>query len=694
MVEKYFPEIKIQESKWKGILAIIISVLISQIIFVGNANASPLVHRIAGYTQYETAAAIANEGWSQSDYAILAYGENFPDALAAAPLARKYNAPILLTEAQNLTPITKQTVQALKVKNVVIVGGNVVVSSTVANQLQDMGVNVTRLAGNDKYDTAIEIAKQLGAVNEISVVTGDDYADALSISSVTALSNSPIILVPKDYLTESIKSYLSSNTLTHTFIIGNSEQINESVAKQFPNVERISGNDKYARNVAVLKRFDTSFDFNNIFLATGDGYADALAGSAYAASKTAPILLIGNSYNNDTASFLNSKNNLKQLNVLGGEVVMPSTLIQKYTNSLSGISPGGSYSPSEIAKLVSPSVVYIEVSNSYGIPIASGSGFIIDSTGKIATNYHLIKGAYSAKVKTYDGKIYDVSKVYAYDPTQDMALLKIDATGLQPVVLGDSDKVNTGDKIYTIGNPSGLDNTMSDGLISTKSKVVDGASYIQISAPISSGSSGGVLLNEQVEVIGITTAGVNDGQNLNFAIPINLLKLKLTQNIDLTLAQLPRGTVPSSQLTIKTDQEFVDLVLNVKYKVMIIAGKTINFSWKVNDYKTGVSKVSIHGKIVNTDYGSWMNLLSTNQRGEIMLYFAQLNNDIALNYPGETFMGSILYEDYYKILPSPSFPYDEVSYSGDGRWFVSHPLVSFFDLYSMGKSDPRVTISD
>ena len=695
MIYEYFTKVKVQEYKLRGILAIIISVFIYQIFFISNANASPLVHRIAGYTRYDTSSAIAKEGWTQSDYAILAYGENFPDALAAAPLARKYNAPILLTEAQSLTLITKQTLLDLKVKNVFIVGGNAVVWPTVENQLKDIGISVIRLAGNDRYDTAIEIAKQIGAVQEITVVTGDDYADALSMSSVTALGNSPIILVPRDYLTDSIKNYLSSNTITHTYLIGNLEQINESVSNQLPNVERITGNDKYDRNIAVLKRFDTSFDFSTIFLATGNGFADALAGSAYAASENAPIVLVDNIYNNNTASYINSKDIItKQFNILGGEAVMPSTIVRKYTNPTDDSTPGVIYKPSEIAKIVSPSVVYIEVSDSKGIPIASGSGFIIDSTGKIATNYHVIKGAYSAKVKTYDGKIYDVSKVFTYDSTQDMALIKIDATGLHPVSLGDSDKIGIGDKIYTIGDPLGLDDTISDGLISSKSRVVDGSTVIQISAPISSGSSGGVLLNEQAEVIGITSAGITDGQNLNFAIPINLLKPTLTQDINLTLAQLPHGSVPSNETAKLTDEQFATF-LNSPDRVLTIAGKTIRISWMVNDYKTGLSKESIHGIIDSRDFGNWMDLLNNNHRGEVMLYFAKLNNDIAINYPGNSFSGSVLYQDYYTILPStPFFPSDEVSYSSNGQWFVSHPLVTFYDLYSMNKSDPRVNISD
>ncbi len=693
MVGRFIPNINLGQRKWHGrLLSIFISIMVFQIVIVSNASASPVIHRIAGYTQYDTSAAIAKEGWSQSKYAVLAYGGNFPDALAAAPLARKYNAPILLTETQSLTLITKQTLQDLEVQNVFIVGGNAVVSSTVENQLRDIGIEVTRLAGNDRYDTAIEIAKQLGFVQEVFVVAGDDYGDALSVSSVTALGNSPIILVPKDDLTKSIKHYLGTNTLIQTYIIGDTDKINESIAKQFPNVERITGNNKYARNIAVLERFDKNFDFSNIFIATGTGFADALTGCAYASSKAAPILLVGNSFNNDTASYINAKNNvIKQLNILGGDIVMPLMLIDKYTSSLSETSH--SYKPSKIAKLVSPSVVYIEVSNSYGVPIRTGSGFVIDSTGKIATNYNLIKGAHSAKVKTHDGKIYDVSKVSAYDLTQDMALLKIEAIGLQPASLGDSDQLVTGDKVYTIGNPLGLNDTMSDGLISTKSRVVDGATYIQISAPISMGSSGGVLLNEKAEVIGITISGIKEGQNLNFAVPINLLKKLLIQDINLTLAELPSENIKNTQLTKKTDKEFENF-LNAEYNLMNINGKTIRFSWRVNDYKSGISKVSIHGMINSTDYGNWVDLLIRNHRGEIMTHFAKLNNDIALNYPGDSFAGSVLYEDYYTILPSTPFPYDEVSYSENGRWFVSHPIISFFDLYPMNKSDQRVKISD
>ncbi|WP_407306618.1 cell wall-binding repeat-containing protein [Desulfosporosinus sp. SB140] len=684
---------------------LIVSVCILQMTFASIVIASPTTHRIAGYTQYDTSSDIAKEGWTQSDYAILAYGENFPDALAAAPLAKKYNAPILLTEAQELTPITKQTLIDLKVKSVFIVGGTAVISSTVENEVRDLGINITRLAGQDRYDTAIEIANQLGDVQEIAVVSGDDYADALSVSPIAAQLNAPIILVPKDHLTSSIENYLSSKEITHTYLIGTIDQINESVTMQFPNVERITGSDKYGRNLAVLNKFNSDLDWSKLFIATGNGFADALAGSAYAASQDAPIVLVDVDYSQTIGDYLNSKSStIKQIDILGGEVVMPSALIQRYTNSSQMTTPGSTYTASEIAKKLSPSIVHIEASDSNGIPIASGSGYIVDATGKIATNYHIIKGSNSVKVQTNDGKVYDVSKVLAYDSTQDLALLKIDATGLQPVILGDSDEIGTGDKIYTIGNLSGNDNTMSDGIISTKSELLNGGSYIQISAPVSAGTSGGVLVNERAEVIGTTTTDITDGQNLYLSVPINKLKPMLTQDINQTLSQLPRenNTTPVTEVT---DQDFTDPLnylnstenlknLENSYSVMTIAGKSVHFIWKVNDYQSGTADISIHGIMNPKDYGNWTALINSNEQGSIMAYFVQINNDLAKNYPGESFSGNVLYQDYYPYFASPQFPSNEVTFVGDGKWLVKHSIVAFFDLHTSNTSDPRVNVLD
>ncbi len=203
-------------------------------------------------------------------------------------------------------------------------------------------------------------------------------------------------------------------------------------------------------------------------------------------------------------------------------------------------SGGNQLEASEISSIVSPAVFYIEVKNSSNVTYASGSGFILDKSGIVATNYHVIDGAYSATIKLVDGRIFPVEKVLAYDKNRDIAVLKISGSNLPQVKLGDSEEIKNGDKILTIGSPEGLENTISDGLVSNRKRLVDKVSYIQISAPISHGSSGGVLLNYKAEVIGITTAYYEGGQNLNLAIPINDLKPYLSTNLNITLNELAK----------------------------------------------------------------------------------------------------------------------------------------------------------
>ena len=225
----------------KRIISVIqIAFLLSFLLLSLDANnvyAMPDNNRLAGQDRYDTAVAIAKQGWEHSDYAILAFGENFPDALAATPLAKKYDAPILLTGTTSLNAKTKQTLADLKVKNVFIVGGTSVVSAGIENELKVSSLNVTRLAGNDRYDTAIEIAKKLDTVSSIMVVTGEDYSDALSVGSIAGKLGMPIILLPKDNLPESVKSYITSLKLNASYVVGNPDMISESVLNQLPNSE-------------------------------------------------------------------------------------------------------------------------------------------------------------------------------------------------------------------------------------------------------------------------------------------------------------------------------------------------------------------------------------------------------------------------------------------------------------------------
>ncbi|MBE6606625.1 MAG: serine protease, partial [Ruminococcaceae bacterium] len=180
-------------------------------------------------------------------------------------------------------------------------------------------------------------------------------------------------------------------------------------------------------------------------------------------------------------------------------------------------------SANDIYEKCSSAVFYIEVYNANGQAYASGSGFFINANGIAVTNYHVIKDASYAKIKTRDNKEYDVIGIYDYDDTQDWAVLKIDGADFDYLELSQS-SVNVGDTIYAIGSPVGFDDTITAGIVSNAQRRIRDINYIQISAPISHGSSGGALLNTEGQVIGITSAGIDTAQNLNFALPISCIE--------------------------------------------------------------------------------------------------------------------------------------------------------------------------
>ena len=189
-----------------------------------------------------------------------------------------------------------------------------------------------------------------------------------------------------------------------------------------------------------------------------------------------------------------------------------------------------SYTPAELFKQMSPAVVTITVQSSqYGM--GGGTGFIIDKSGILVTNHHVIDGAKSVSVKLLDGKWASDVELLVQDPDQDLAVLRINTDQtLHQVELGDSDGIQVGERAISIGNPLGLEHTLTDGLVSAR-RTIKGKKMIQMSTPISPGNSGGPLFNLRGEVIGVSTATLSGGfsgaQNLNLAIPINQVKKML-----------------------------------------------------------------------------------------------------------------------------------------------------------------------
>ncbi len=154
-----------------------------------------------------------------------------------------------------------------------------------------------------------------------------------------------------------------------------------------------------------------------------------------------------------------------------------------------------------------------------------GTGFLVRPNGVFVTNFHVVERATAVSIKLPDKREFPVTGIVAINPDFDLAILKVEANNLPVVTLGDSDTVKVGERIIAIGSPMGLENTLSDGLISAiREGENPGEKVFQITAPISPGSSGGALFNMKGEVIGVTFAQLTEGQNLNFAIPINYAK--------------------------------------------------------------------------------------------------------------------------------------------------------------------------
>jgi tetratricopeptide (TPR) repeat protein len=198
-------------------------------------------------------------------------------------------------------------------------------------------------------------------------------------------------------------------------------------------------------------------------------------------------------------------------------------------NSEEGVTATGSWLPAEeLFAKASPAVVGVEVRDRTFKLIGQGSGFLVSEDGVVATNHHVIRNAYFAHVTFPDGSKYAVEGVAASLPRFDLALVKIRGRQFPNLELAEDALPLVGSKVYAIGNPRGMTNSLSDGLVSGHRQIDGDFKFIQTTAAISPGSSGGPLLSADGHVLGVTTASIRDGQNLNLAVPVRALKAAIS----------------------------------------------------------------------------------------------------------------------------------------------------------------------
>ncbi len=303
----------------------LIFLLVVFLLFSFSTTALASTQKLLGIDRYETSAQIALNGWNRSMYAILVPGDNFPDAISAAPLAKYYSAPILLSKKDYIPTDILNAIKQLEITDMIIVGGTGVITTSVESELASLGIRTSRIDGRDRYGTSVNIAKHFKIINkndisEIAIVTGEDFADALSIAPIAANKHMPILLIQHNKIPDDVKEFLDICKPTKTYVVGAGSSLDKSLLDELPNVEQINGMDKYQRNLAIIDKFKSELDLNSIYLTTGEDYADGLSGAALASVRYNPIVLVAENAKAPKDYLDNNSITNYNLVVLGGRV--------------------------------------------------------------------------------------------------------------------------------------------------------------------------------------------------------------------------------------------------------------------------------------------------------------------------------------------------------------------------------------
>ncbi|MBN2848710.1 MAG: cell wall-binding repeat-containing protein, partial [Coriobacteriia bacterium] len=299
------------------------------------------VQRDAGDDRYATAAAMWGDRMPFTHHAVLATGRNFPDALCAAGLAGLYGAPILLTQPDHLPAEVVSELAARNIYEVFIVGGADVVGESVVSELNAMDIDVVRLAGVDRYETACVVADFIaeksasGGDSYCLVARGDLFPDALSVAPLAWDRNVPVLLVRPTSVPEVTAKTLEANLYDEAIIAGDVTAVSSGVAgivdSYVGGVTRLGGDTRYETS-AVIAGWALGqgwLDATFFGLATGENFPDALAGGAVCGYEGGPLLLTRSASLNSAARalMLSQQDALREIYLFGGSDVLSNQVM-------------------------------------------------------------------------------------------------------------------------------------------------------------------------------------------------------------------------------------------------------------------------------------------------------------------------------------------------------------------------------
>lgn len=276
---------------------------------------------IEGADRYLTSIEISKKTFDSSDHVILVSGENYPDALASGPLAALLDSPILLSRKDSIPNEVIAEIERLGAKKVYITAGPNSISDEILLTLEEIGLDVERLYGKDRYETAEKIAELVQSLAErddyLVLASGKNYADALSIAPYAGKEKVGILLV-KDELTDKATETIgkAEKVIIAGGLMSVSAEIENAIKEMGVEVERISGKDRYGTSEAIREKFFP--EAKKAVLASGETYPDALTGAVYAIKENAPILLLRKDSIPEVIEKGLEKSNIEEVTILGG----------------------------------------------------------------------------------------------------------------------------------------------------------------------------------------------------------------------------------------------------------------------------------------------------------------------------------------------------------------------------------------
>ncbi|MCC0660865.1 cell wall-binding repeat-containing protein [Clostridioides sp. ZZV14-6154] len=297
-----------------------------------DSTSNVTVKKLKGADRFETAVKISQSGWTKSDTVVIVNGEDrsMVDGLTATPLASVKNSPILLSSNDKLPQKTVEELKRLNPSKVIVIGGNNSMPNSVVEAIKSVNskISVQRIGGDTRYQTSINIAKEIDKTNNIGklyIGAGNGEADSLSIASLAGKEKTPIVLTQKDGVDNEAEQFIKSNKVSNVYFIGGVEKISNKAIEQVGKIankdvskNRVAGQNRQETNAKVIDKFYSQSKLDGVIVANQDKLIDALAVGPLAAKNNSPVVLATNTLDKSQESSLKNKNSSKLFEVGGG----------------------------------------------------------------------------------------------------------------------------------------------------------------------------------------------------------------------------------------------------------------------------------------------------------------------------------------------------------------------------------------